>query len=126
MTVDHQYEQSEVTDQLIGSIFRVYNNLKFGYQEKYYQRAFALELGAGKIPFEREQVMPLKYQGRIIGRYFADFVVAGSVVVELKVANEILETHVAQVLGYLKAVSLKVGLLFVITKDRVLIKRIVN
>jgi GxxExxY protein len=126
MAVDVRYEQSELTDKLIGAVFEAYNSLKFGYQEKYYQRAFAIELEKLSLPYVREQSLPLKYEQRIIGRYFIDFLVNNQVVVELKVANEILETHVAQVLGYLKAASLKVGLLFVITKDRVLVKRIVN
>lgn len=126
MTIDNRYEQSELTDKIIGAIFRVHNQLGFGYQEKYYQRALEQELILLGLPFTREQMLPLIYNSRIIGRYFIVFLVADQVVVELKVANEILENHIDQVLGYLKASSLKVGLLFVITKKRVLVKRIVN
>ncbi len=126
MAVDRRFDESELTEQIIGVMFRVYTSLGFGYQERYYQRAFEVELQKLELSFVREQMMPLRYEGKIIGRYFADFVIEARVVVELKVASEVLESHVGQVLGYLKASGHKVGLLFVITKQRTLVKRVVN
>ncbi len=122
---DEHLEHAALTREAIGAVYAAYNEMKFGYQERYYQRAVALELQQKGIPFQREQPHPIHYQNRIIGRYFVDFVIDSSVVLELKVAKEILETHINQVLAYLRHTGLTVGILAVITPQRVLIKRIV-
>ena len=125
MNTDSHLQDADLTRAIIGATYDAFNHLGFGYQEKYYQRAVAIELTKRKIPFHREQAQPLRYEGKIIGRYFADFVVHDRIVLELKVANAILEAYVKQVLGYLRACGLTVGILAVMTPDGVLIKRVV-
>lgn len=117
---------SDLSYNLVGLVYNVYNNLGFGYQEKYYQRAYARELEKLGLKFRREQKCVINYQGKQIGRYFIDFVVDGKVVVEFKVANDFYLQYTKQVLGYLKATGLRLGILFLFTKNGIKYKRIVN
>lgn len=120
------YLHSDLTHKIIGLSFRIFNNLKYGFQEKYYQRAFEEELRKEKINYKREQKISIKYYDKIIGRYFVDFVIDNKVVVEFKVAPGFYETHIKQILAYLKTTNLKLGLLILITKDGIKCKRIIN
>lgn len=123
--IDADFPHSDLTHTIIGCIYTVFNEVKFGYQEKYYQRALAAEFDEKGIVYQREQYQKLQYKGRTIGRYFVDFVVENTVVVELKVANEVFDTHTNQVLGYMRSCGLPVGLLALIRQDGIKIKRLV-
>lgn len=123
---DEKYPHHELTHLLIGLIFQTYNEIGYGHREKLYQRAFAYKLEEAKIPFKREQYIVVRIAGKPIGRYYVDFVVDGKVVVELKIANEIYDSHAQQILEYMKMQHVTVGLLFVITKQGVKIKRFVK
>lgn len=117
------------TDKLIGAIIKVYNTLGYGYQEKEYQTAYAEELKSLDIKFSRELYAYLKYNNKIIRKYFLDFLVEFGevkIVVELKVANDTYRQHFNQVLQYLKNNSIKLGLILVITPRQVIIKRVIN
>jgi GxxExxY protein len=115
-----------LTYQLIGVAYNVFNKLGYGYQEKYYQRGYAKELTIKHLPFKRELMLKIVYGNEIIGRYFIDFVVENKVAIEFKVANEFYKKHIKQILAYLKASGLKVGLLIIFTKNGVKCKRLVN
>ncbi len=117
---------SDLSYSLVGLVYNVYNSLGFGYQEKYYQRAYASELEKIGLKFKREQKCVINYQGKQIGRYFIDFVVDDKIVIEFKVANDFYLQHTKQVLGYLKATGLKLGILFLFTQNGIKYKRIVN
>jgi len=98
----------------------------FGYQEKYYYRAIKnklLELG---FKVDEQLLASIVVAGKIIGRYYLDFLVDGIVVLEIKVADRVYPQHVRQVIGYLKAKNLKVGLVAVISPRGIIIKRVVN
>lgn len=116
----------ELSYELVGLCFQVYNEISYGYQEKYYQRAFEILLNSRKISYKREQRCVLRFQGRIIGRYFIDFVIDNKIVIEFKVADEFYHIHFKQVLGYLKATSLRLGILVLISSDGLKYKRLVN
>lgn len=124
--VNPQYPESKLTAQLIGLAYEMANRLGYGYHEKYFQRAYAQLLTSHDIPFIQERKVVINFEGKGIGRYFIDFVIAGKVVVELKIANAIYSQHMKQVLAYLKATGLSIGLLVVIAKQGVKIKRIIN
>jgi GxxExxY protein len=66
------------------------------------------------------------YDGRIIAKYYMDFVIEDKIVVELKIANEFYTKDIKQVLSYLKANNLRLGLLIIFNKDGVHVKRIIN
>lgn len=122
---DSHLLHADVTRPVIGSLFGVFKELGYGFQEKYYQRALAIRLDQDGVGFQREQMHPILFEGRIIGRYFVDFVIEKKVVLELKVAPGFYESFLKQVLGYLKTTGLKVGILAIITPQGVKIKRIV-
>jgi len=116
----------ELSRKIIGLVFGIYNNLGYGLREKFYQAALEKELKSNRITFSRESYGVVKYKGERIGKYFLDFFIEGKIAVELKVRNEIYQTHVNQLLNYLKSENIKVGLLLVISKQGVLVKRLVN
>lgn len=117
---------SQLSYELVGFAYSMYNKLGFGYQEKYYQPAYAKELEAASKIFKREQKCVILYNGASIGRCFIDFVVEKKIVIEFKVGNDFYLQHVKQVLGYLKATGLRLGIIILITKDGIKFKRIIN
>ena len=113
----------------IGILFDVYNELGFGYQEKYYYRAIKLKLLAKDLKVQEQLLSRITIEGVNIGRYFLDFLISSEeekLVLEIKVANEVYPQHIRQVLGYLKANKLKLGLVGVFSKHGVIVKRVIN
>ncbi len=104
-------KHSEITDKIIGAFFTVYNQLGYGFNEKVYENALAIEIE--KMGLKADQQVPIKvfYAGRVIGEYIADIVVNGVVIVELKATRQINEEHQGQLFNYLKATPIEVGLL---------------
>lgn len=121
-----EYLYKDLTEKIIGLTFNVYNSLKYGYQEKYYQRAFEQILQENNIYFKKELSVPIEFRGTIIGRYFIDFVIENKLVVEFKVGKEIKDQHVQQVLAYIKTNSLRLGLILLMSPNGVIVKRIIN
>ncbi len=111
---------------IIGIIFKVYNELGYGYQEKYYQRAIALELNKENLNYIQEKEVKLNYENKTIGKYFLDFIIENKIVLELKVANTFHSQDIKQILGYLKASGLQLGILVIITNNGIKYKRIIN
>lgn len=116
----------ELSYRIVGILFDVYNELGYGYQEKYYQRAVKRLLNKEKIKHQKELSCPLSMAGKSIGRYQLDFLVDDKIVLELKVADSFYPRHIKQVLGYLKANNLKLGILAIFTKDGLKYRRILN
>ncbi|MEJ5310957.1 MAG: GxxExxY protein [Anaerolineae bacterium] len=105
------YKHTAVTQCIIKAFYTVYNTLGYGFAEKVYRNAMALELRKLGVPVAVEFPIQVYYKGEVVGEYFADLVVADAVVVELKAAREFAEAHEAQLLNYLKATRYEVGLL---------------
>src|SRR5690606_23600128 len=105
------YLHSELTGKIIGAAMKVHRELGNGFQEVLYQRALEIELRNQGIFFEREKEMDVFYCGKLIGQRRADFLVEGIVIVELKAVSEINTDHWSQILNYLKAYKMEVGLL---------------
>lgn len=105
------YKHSELTDGIINAFYQVYNTLGYGFLEKVYENALAYELR--KRSYTVVQQMPLKvyYDDIVVGDYYADLVVNGLVILELKVAESIAPEHEAQLLNYLRATAYEVGLI---------------
>ncbi len=120
------YLYEELTKRIIGSLFNVYNKLGYGYKEKELQKAVMAEFNKAELKFKRELFCDLSYEGKIISKFFLDFLVEDKVVVELKVANDFYRKHFNQVMTYLKVNNLRLGLLAIFTNQKVLIKRIIN
>lgn len=100
-----------LTREIIGAFYAVYNSLGYGFLEKVYENALAIELRRRGLTVEQQKPICVYYQGEIVGEYFADLVVNDLVIVELKAGRTITETHEAQLLNYLKATPYEVGLL---------------
>jgi GxxExxY protein len=97
---------------IIGAALEVHRELGCGFLEAVYQEALGIELAAREVPFEREPELPVQYKGqRLQTGYRADFVCYGSVVVEVKALAKLGGTEESQVINYLKAAGLEVGLL---------------
>ncbi len=116
----------ELSYQLIGCAYDVFNELGFGHHEKYYQRAYCESLKSKNIPFKGQLYFPLKFKDKIIGKMFFDFLIDEKVIIELKNDNRFSKQHVDQVLEYLRTSKLKLAILINFTKDSVVYKRIVN
>ena len=97
-----------------GAAIEVHRALGPGFLEKVYQEAMRLELSARSIPFEAEKLLGIKLQGAsaLLRRYFADLVCYEQIIVEIKALNSLSGKEEAQLLNYLKATGLRVGLLF--------------
>lgn len=118
--------EPELSYKIVGVCFRVANELGPGLHEKYYQKGVAEGFREESIPFHEQVPIPLTFSNKVIGRYFADFIVADKIVVEIKKGNRINRQHAEQVLAYLKAKKLPLGILVYFGSDGVLFKRIVN
>jgi len=117
-------ETDEVTNRIIGSAFEVSNILGAGFLEQVYRRALAKELKLRGLDARQEVPFRVVYKGDEMGTYIADLVVEGLVVVELKAVESLSSSHVGQVLNYLRASGLKVGLLFNFGRPKVEFRRI--
>ena len=108
MTLRHE----NLTGQIIKAFYAVYNELGYGFLEKVYENALALELESMGLAVRRQQPTRVYYFGRQVGDYYADLVVENLVIIELKCAEGICEAFEAQLLNYLKATDIEIGLLF--------------
>ncbi|MDO8470142.1 MAG: GxxExxY protein [bacterium] len=116
----------ELSYAIIGAAFTVFNHLGWGFSEKDYGNALAIELQKQTINFKREVYVPLRYGPENVGRYFADFIIEGKILVELKVVHKLGYTHAKQVLGYLRSGGFRLGLLIYFTNGGVKYRRILN
>src|SRR6478736_3877990 len=103
--------EGKITGEVIRLFYRVYDRLGFGHLESVYANALARELAAAGIPFEREALVDVWYNGERIGRFRADFLVRSRVVVEAKSCALLSDAHRRQLLNYLRCSRLEVGLL---------------
>jgi len=105
------YKHSDITDKIIGAAYRVYNTLGHGFLERVYENALALELRRAGVKVEQQFPVPVRYDGELVGEYVADLVVDNKVIVEVKAAGDLDGAHEAQLIHYLKATGIEVGLL---------------
>ena len=110
-----------------GALFAVHNELGCGFLERVYQDALEVEFRLRNIPYEREKLIQVMYNGYRLGEpYRADFVCYGKVIIELKAVSEILVVHRAQIINYLKATKMKLGFLVNFGEESINIERIVR
>ncbi len=101
----------ELTEQIIRKFYQVYNELGFGFLEKVYQNALYLELLSEGFEVKPQQKINVYYKGRQVGEYFADIIVNNLIILELKAVDYLVEEHELQLINYLKATEIEVGLL---------------
>jgi len=100
-----------LTDAVLCCFYTVYNTLGYGFLEKVYENALLMELGKRGFNVQRQHPITVFYDDRRVGEYFADILVEGAVILEIKATKNILSEHEAQLLNYLKATEMEVGLL---------------
>ena len=101
-----------LTRRIIGAAMEVHNTLGSGFLEKVYENALVLELRASGLRVEQQRAVSVCYKGQTVGDYVADLLVEDTVVVELKTVEALTAIHKAQLINYLKAGCVRVGLLF--------------
>ncbi len=104
-------KHSEVTDAIICCFYNVYNKLGYGFLEKVYEKALLIEMEERGVCSLAQHPITVFYEGQIVGEYFCDLLAEGKVIVEIKASKTIVPEHEAQLLNYLKATDLEVGLL---------------
>lgn len=111
-TDEHGLKHRDLTEKLIRIFFDIYNELGHGFLESVYEQAFAVSLAENGIFFERQIAAPVWYHGKQIGDFRADLLVDRKVIIELKVGRAIEPAWEKQLLNYLRATEIEVGMLF--------------
>src|SRR5271168_641817 len=101
----------ELTEKIIGVFYDVYNELGHGFLESVYEQALAVAFLEAGLKVERQVAVPVWFRGKSVGDFRADMVVEGKVLIELKAARTIESAHEKQLLNYLRATEIEVGLL---------------
>ncbi len=116
---------SNLSRQVIGCAIEVSNTLGPGFFEKLYEKALCIELENSGIYFQRQKPVQVMYKNNLIGEYIADIIVEDMLLLELKAVSALCGEHEAQLMNYLKATGLSVGLLLNFGKPKLGIKRMV-
>jgi GxxExxY protein len=101
----------DLTEKIIGTFYDVYNELGHGFLENIYEQALAIALAQAGMKVERQIAISVSFRGQKIGDFRADMMVGGNVLLELKAARTIDQAHEKQLLNYLRATDIEVGLL---------------
>jgi len=107
----HTLLHEEITSEILKAYYNVYNKLGYGFLEKVYENAMLLELKKLGLCAERQKPIKVYYDEIIIGDYFADIIVEDVVIIELKAIETTAPEHEVQLVNYLKATNIEVGLL---------------
>jgi GxxExxY protein len=117
-------KHADLTSQIIRCFYTVYNTMGYGFSETVYKHALAHELALAGVSAIVEAQLPVYYQGRRVGLYKADLLVNGVVIVELKSVKSLIDEHEAQLLSYLKATDIEVGLLLNFGPEAQIMRRV--
>jgi GxxExxY protein len=101
----------ELTEKILEIYFRVYNRLGYGFLEKIYENAMMVEFEKEGLRAVAQSPISVHYEGRMIGEYYADILVEDRVILEIKAARSLAPENEAQLLNYLRATNIEVGLL---------------
>jgi len=110
MAID-DLKHSETTGAILKAFYKVYNSLGHGFLEKVYENALMFQLRSNGHHVKQQKPIIVRYEGHLVGEYFADVVVDDCVIVELKAAEALSRAHETQLINYLRATEFEVGLL---------------
>ncbi|MCB9249778.1 MAG: GxxExxY protein [Ignavibacteriales bacterium] len=117
------YKHSTITSKIIEAFYNVYNKLGYGFLEKVYENSMMIELNRLGLKAVKQFPITVHYDEFNVGEYFADIIVENSVIVELKAAENLVVEHEIQLVNYLKATEIEVGLLLNFGKEPQLKKK---
>lgn len=107
----------KVSSPILKIFYEVYNQLGYGFLEKVYQNAMYLELKAQGYKVEAQKQIKVYYKSQIVGEYFADLVIEDNIIVELKACECLINSHITQLLNYLRCTTIEVGLVLNFGED---------
>jgi GxxExxY protein len=117
-------EKDPITEKIIGCAMKVSNVLGCGFLEKVYENALVIELEKNGLIAQQQRSLFVYYDGLVVGQYTVDILVCSKVILELKAVSSIDVIHMAQLLNYLKASQLQIGLILNFGTPRLEIKRL--
>ena len=115
---------NDLTQKIIASAFTVSNTLGIGFVEKVYENAYALEMQKNGLEVFQQYPIEVKYEGVIVGEFFADMLINQRVLIELKAVRALDDNHLAQALNYLRATDYETCLLINFGKPKIDIRRL--
>lgn len=125
MKSENNYKYSDLTEKIIKEAYHVFNYLGSGFMEKVYENALAISLKKADLNIETQFPINVYFENELIGEYIADIVVENKIIVELKAVKRLNSIHEVQIVNYLKATNMEVGLLLNFG-EKLEIKRKVN
>ena len=125
LRLNHKMNINEITYKINGAIFEVNRILGPGFLEKVYENALLIEIRVSGLKVENQVPINVKYKDNNVGEYFADLLVEEKVIVEIKTVEKLTNIHEAQLLNYLNATGIKIGLLVNFRDRKAEIKRMV-
>lgn len=109
--MEDSLKHRDLTDKIIGTFYEVYNELGFGFLESVYEEAMIIALSAKGLKIKQQLPIPVWFRGKKIGNFEADLIIECAVILELKAVKSLDDAHKAQLLNYLRATEIEVGLL---------------
>ncbi len=109
--MDMNYKHSDITSTILKAFYNVYNELGYGFLEKVYENSMIIELQKLGLSCESQKPIKVYYNNKIVGDYYADIIVENKIIIELKAVEKIIKIHEVQLVNYLKATDIEVGLL---------------
>jgi GxxExxY protein len=116
----------DLSYQIIGVLFEVSNELGYGYQEKYFEKAIADGLKLRRINYKKQIIYKIVFQGKTIGYYRLDFLIDNKIILEIKTGKRFSKKDFDQVKGYLKATGKKLAIMAIFTYNGVKFYRVLN
>src|SRR3990172_233829 len=116
----------ELSYEIIGCAYEVFNEIGFGFKESVYQKAMAIALKEKNIPFREQVYHEVKFKNEILAKRFFDFIVEEKIIVELKRDDKFSKANIDQTIDYLKTSKLKLALLINFGRERVVYRRLIN
>ncbi|MBW2175102.1 MAG: GxxExxY protein [Deltaproteobacteria bacterium] len=116
-------EYGELTEEIIGCAYRVYNKMGFGFLESVYEKCLLIELLKSGLSAESQKPITVFYENEIVGEFVADIIVNDRIILELKSVKQIVKAHEVQLVNYLVATGKLVGLIINFGELKVEIKR---
>ena len=116
-------EHRELTENIIGCAYNVYNKMGFGFLESVYEKCMLIELRKAGLDVESQKPITVYYENEIVGEFVADIIVNDTVILELKSVRQIINAHEVQLVNYLVATGKPVGLILNFGESKVEIKR---
>jgi len=124
ITADKYYLHAELTDKIIACAYDVYNQLGVGFSEKVYENAMMIKIAQKNLTAVQQVPVNVFFEKQLVGEYFPDLLVENKVIVELKAVSTLSKAHEAQLVNYLKATGIKVGLLFNFGEKLKIVRRV--